>query len=83
ARGVAHTTGADLALSTTGIAGPTGGTAEKPVGLVFVGVSLFDKVWSHRLQLRGDRWRIKGRATRHALNFARLALLQEGQPVKK
>ncbi|MFP4027409.1 MAG: competence/damage-inducible protein A [Candidatus Brocadiia bacterium] len=83
ARGVAHTTGADLGLSTTGIAGPTGGTAEKPVGLLFVGVSLFDEVWSHRLQLRGDRWRIKGRATRHALNFARLALLQEGQPGKK
>ncbi len=37
ASGVLHALSADVALSTTGIAGPTGGTAEKPLGLVFIG----------------------------------------------
>lgn len=40
AEGVCRVTGACLGLSATGIAGPTGGTAEKPVGLVFMGVCL-------------------------------------------
>ena len=40
AEGVCRVTGARLGLSATGIAGPTGGTAEKPVGLVFMGVCL-------------------------------------------
>ena len=40
AEGVCHVTGARLGLSATGIAGPTGGTADKPVGLVYMGVCL-------------------------------------------
>ena len=39
ARGVRKLFGADIGVSTTGIAGPSGGTPEKPVGTVFVGVS--------------------------------------------
>ena len=46
AEGVKKLSGADIAVSTTGIAGPTGGTAEKPVGLVFVGVCTKDKAYA-------------------------------------
>ena len=75
ARGVCETSGAELGISTTGIAGPTGGTPEKPVGLVYFGVCFRGETISHELQFRGGRQRVKDRAARHALNFARLALL--------
>lgn len=51
ARGVRELAGADLGLSTTGIAGPTGGTAEKPVGLVYIGISSKEKTTSFRTEL--------------------------------
>ena len=53
AEGVKRVSGADIAVSTTGIAGPTGGTAEKPVGLVFVGVCTKDKAYAVKLMLGG------------------------------
>ena len=53
AEGVKKLSGADIAVSTTGIAGPTGGTAEKPVGLVFVGVCTKDKAYAVKLMLGG------------------------------
>jgi len=76
ARGVCAAVGCDLGVSTTGIAGPSGGSKEKPVGLVFVGVCLHDVARVARLDLRGDRWQIKDRAAKHALNMARLALVK-------
>ncbi|MFP4176006.1 MAG: competence/damage-inducible protein A [Candidatus Brocadiia bacterium] len=76
AEGVCRQSGAEMGVSTTGIAGPGGGTAEKPVGLVYCGVTLRGESRVHRLDLRGDRQHIKDRAARHALNFARLALLE-------
>ena len=45
---------ADLAVSTTGIAGPTGGTPEKPIGLVFCGISTKDKSYAVKLMLGGS-----------------------------
>ena len=53
AEGVQRLSNADIAVSTTGIAGPTGGTAEKPVGLVFLGVCTKDKDYAIRLNLGG------------------------------
>lgn len=53
AEGVKKLSGADIAVSTTGIAGPTGGTAEKPVGLVFLGVCAKDKAYAIKLLLGG------------------------------
>jgi hypothetical protein len=41
-----------------------------------VGICLDGRTSHHKLNLRGDRWRVKDRAARHALNFARLALLR-------
>jgi nicotinamide-nucleotide amidase len=72
ARGVRRAAGADLGLSTTGIAGPGGGTAEKPVGTVCVGLAWEGGVWSHRYQL-GERERgwIKARTAETALERLR------------
>jgi nicotinamide-nucleotide amidase len=76
ARGACAAFGASLGVSTTGIAGPTGGSAQKPVGLVYVGVCLQGRCAVHRLELRGDRVRVRDRAAKYALNLARLALLR-------
>lgn len=54
AEGVRKLSGADIGVSTTGIAGPTGGTPEKPVGLVFVGVCTKDKTYAIKLCLGGS-----------------------------
>ncbi|MFO0974648.1 MAG: competence/damage-inducible protein A [Phycisphaerae bacterium] len=69
--------GADLALSTTGIAGPTGGTADKPVGLVFIGLASAERVEVKELRLgeQLSRVEIRDRAAKAALNLLRLALL--------
>lgn len=53
AEGVKKLSGADIAVSLTGIAGPTGGTEEKPVGLVFMGVCTAEKTYAVKLMLGG------------------------------
>jgi len=55
------------ALSVTGIAGPTGGTPDKPVGLVFLGGSLDGETWVTRSVFPGDRGEIRARAAQAAL----------------
>lgn len=54
AEGVKALSGADIGVSTTGIAGPTGGTPEKPLGLVFVGICAKDKAYPIKLMLGGN-----------------------------
>ena len=66
ARARLHTT---LAVSTTGIAGPDGGTAEKPVGLVWFAVDTGEEVPTHRFNFRGDRDAVQRRATVMALGI--------------
>ena len=73
ARGVRLLSKADLGISTTGIAGPLGGTKYKPVGLVYVGVSTEMGLTSHKLLLSDagkDRDRIRELASAAALYFA-------------
>ena len=74
AEGARRASGADFALSTTGIAGPDGGTPEKPVGLVYVGVASANGCEAQELHLRGERDWIRELTCVNALNALRLAL---------
>lgn len=68
--GCAVRTGADIGLSVTGIAGPDGGTAEQPVGLVYIGCSFRDKVVVERHVFTGDRQTVRSKAVNAALDLA-------------
>jgi nicotinamide-nucleotide amidase len=72
ARGAREGAGADVGVAVTGIAGPGGGTREKPVGLCFVAVG----DWVEERTFRGDRTAVKERAAGFALNMLRLRLLR-------
>lgn len=65
----------DLAVAITGVAGPTGGTAEKPVGLVFMAMATADGISCRKFNFFGNRETIKERAAMAALNMLRLYLL--------
>jgi nicotinamide-nucleotide amidase len=71
ALGVKRSSGAEVGVAVTGIAGPGGGTAEKPVGLCYLAVD--DRV--ERKVFSGDRSTVKERAASTALNLLRLRLL--------
>jgi nicotinamide-nucleotide amidase len=75
AEGVRARSRATYGLAVTGIAGPTGGTEEKPVGTVFFALAMEDTTSSHRQALFGDRDRIRQFAAYHALDMLRLHLL--------
>ena len=66
-KGAVENMGADAAVATTGIAGPDGGTPEKPVGLVYVAASVRGEVMVRKLNLRGGRLMIRQRAAAQAL----------------
>jgi nicotinamide-nucleotide amidase len=74
AKGVAILAGTNIGISTTGIAGPDGGTLEKPVGLVHVGIYINGIVKTQKLQLSGNRDKIRNRVVREALDLLRLGL---------
>ena len=76
-RGVAEQFGVPCAISVTGIAGPDGGTPEKPVGLVFIGVKCFDQVLVKEYRFRGSRAQVRERTAAVALNTLRRMLLGE------
>lgn len=77
AEGVAKTSGADIGISTTGVAGPGGGTAEKPVGRVYVGLYYKGKITTKELNLVGDRQKIRSKATINVLDMLRRELLKD------
>jgi nicotinamide-nucleotide amidase len=76
AAGARERLGTDLAVSVTGVAGPGGGTAEKPVGLVYLGLATAEGTQHRRLELGPEQPRgvIQSRSAKHALNWVRLEL---------
>jgi len=76
AQGARRVFGADIGIGITGIAGPTGGTPDKPVGLVYFGLADGTTAEAHRHQFRGDRSLVKDRSAKLALNLVRLHLLK-------
>ncbi len=77
AKGMLERAGTDYALSVTGIAGPAGGTPEKPVGTVFIGYADKMQVKSRRIVLPGDRYLIRWRTSQAALDILRRNILKE------
>lgn len=77
ASGMRERAGTDYAVSVTGIAGPTGGSDEKPVGTVFVGYADDGQVRSLHLKLPGDRYLVRWRASQAALDFLRRQILKK------
>ena len=74
AHGVRVRLGADVGVAVTGVAGPDGGTEEKPVGLVFVHAVGPDGEEARRTELPGDREMVRGRATAASLHLVRRLL---------
>jgi len=75
AEGIARAAGTDIGISVTGIAGPGGGTLEKPVGLVYIGLYIKGKVKVKRLNCNGDRQKVRFRTVAAALDFLRREIL--------
>ena len=78
AEGARERLGVDIAVSATGLAGPGGGTPERPVGTVFLGLATAEKTWTVPLHLSGDRARIRELTVKHALDALRRAALGMG-----
>jgi len=77
AEGARAAAGTSFALSTTGIAGPTGAVSGKPVGLCFVGLAAPDSTYCRKFQFPGDREMVRVRAACFAIDMLRLALIDE------
>lgn len=74
--GIRLKAGADLALSTTGIAGPDGGSDQKPVGLVYIGLAAREEVQVEKFQFYGERDSVRQLTVQAALNKVRLYMLK-------
>lgn len=74
--GVAARHNTNIGLSTTGIAGPEGGSEDKPVGLVYMGITINNKTIVKKYIFNGNRQQIRSRACKTLLNDLRLELLK-------
>lgn len=59
AEGVARASKSDIGISTTGIAGPSGGSKDKPVGLVYIGIFFQEEVYTYKINITGDRQKVR------------------------
>ncbi len=73
--GAAKAAGADTAIAITGIAGPDGGTEDKPVGLVYIACFVKEQVMVKELRLKGNRMKIRDQSVIAALDLLRRQLL--------
>jgi nicotinamide-nucleotide amidase len=80
AEGIRGRAGADIGVGVTGIAGPSGGTPDKPVGTVFIAVSDVGGTAVRHFRFFGERDRVKFQATQGALDLVRRRLLSAGHP---
>ena len=76
ANGAALAAKADVAVAITGIAGPDGGSEEKPVGLVYIACNIKGKVTVQKYQFIGNRAKIRESAVTAALNLMRKCMLE-------
>ena len=74
--GIAKNFNTNVAISTTGIAGPDGGSIEKPVGLVYIGIYINGNTTVKKYIFYGNREEIRLKATKNAINDLRLRLLE-------
>ena len=79
ARGAVLATGADAAVAVTGIAGPEGGTKEKPVGLVYIGCAYRDHTKVREFHFNGNRNKIREQSVVAALVLLRDCILEHYQ----
>ena len=70
AEGAAKASGANVALSSSGIAGPGGGTKEKPVGLVYVGCYVNGTTKVEKCKFKGDRREVREKTVKKAISMA-------------
>jgi len=75
-RGIREKTGASVGLSVTGIAGPSGGTPEKPVGTVWISLARRNNHEARQFQFHGERERVILGTSQAALNWLRLTLFE-------
>ncbi|MCF2674046.1 CinA family nicotinamide mononucleotide deamidase-related protein [Fusobacterium varium] len=68
----------DIAIATTGIAGPDGGTPEKPVGVVYIGIRVKNDIYVEKKFFNGDRMKIRERAVSQSL-FSLIKILDKGE----
>jgi len=76
AEGIRRETGADIALAVTGIAGPSGGTAAKPVGTVCFGLATSGETVEYKYIFNGERWQVQEAACHKGLDILRLTMLR-------
>ncbi|OON94106.1 MAG: competence/damage-inducible protein A [Candidatus Epulonipiscioides saccharophilum] len=67
--GAQKKSGSDVAISITGIAGPTGASETKPIGLIYIGIALKENIYSYKINLYGTRYEIRSLSTAYALQY--------------